>query len=85
MAITVNGQFIISMLCELLMNNIPEFKLIFVNTDGICCRIPRFYEEYLHQLCEWSDKQTGLELECQNYKMLAIKDVNNYIGVLEDD
>ena len=85
MAITVNGQFIISMLCELLMNNIPEFKLIFVNTDGICCRIPRFYEEYLHQLCEWSDKHTGLTLECQNYKMLAVKDVNNYIGVLEDD
>lgn len=85
MAITINGQFIISMLCELLMINIPEFQLIFVNTDGICCRIPRFYEQYLHQLCEWSDKQTGLTLECQNYKMLAIKDVNNYIGVLADD
>lgn len=85
MAITVNGQFIISMLCELLMTHIPDFKLIFVNTDGICCRIPRYYEKYLHELCEWSDKHTGLTLEFQNYKMLAIKDVNNYIGVLEDD
>jgi hypothetical protein len=85
MAITVNGQFIISMLCELLMTHIPDFKLIFVNTDGICCRIPRYYEKYLHELCEWSDKQTGLTLEFQNYKMLAVKDVNNYIGVLEDD
>ena len=84
MAITINGQCIISMLCEMLMMKIPDFKLIFVNTDGICCYIPRFYEEYLHKLCEWSDVQTGLTLECQNYKMLAVKDVNNYIGVIEE-
>ncbi len=85
MAITINGQFIISMLCELLMKHIPGFQMIFVNTDGLCCYIPRFYEKYLHELCAYSDKQTGLTLEFQNYKMIAIRDVNNYIGVLEDD
>lgn len=84
MSITLNGQFIISMLCELLMKQIPDFQLIFVNTDGICCRIPRFYEKYLEELCAWSDKHTGLTLEIETYKMLFVRDVNNYIGVFDD-
>lgn len=85
MKITINGQLLLCMLAELLMTKVPGLQMIFVNTDGLCCRVPRFYEQYVHQLCEWSDKQTGLELEFQNYKMIAVRDVNNYLGVLEDD
>lgn len=84
MAITVNGQLILSMLSELLLTRIPNSKMIFINTDGLCIRIPRHYEQYLYDLCKWSDSQTGLELEFQKYKMLAIRDVNSYIGVLDD-
>lgn len=83
MTITINGQLLLCMLSEKLMQ-IPEFKMIFVNTDGICCRIPRKYEQMLYDICAESDKHTGLTLEFAKYKMVAIRDCNNYIGVEYD-
>ena len=84
LSITINGQLILTMLAEIIVQNIPDVEMIFLNTDGLCCKIPRFYEQYLYDLCAWSDSQTHLSLECQKYKMLAIRDVNNYTGELED-
>ncbi|MCK5126795.1 MAG: hypothetical protein KAR42_11115 [candidate division Zixibacteria bacterium] len=80
MSITINGQLLLCLLAEQLLE-IPELEMVFVNTDGLCCRLPCEHEQRLYDVCRDSDKQTGLTLEFQKYKMLAMRDVNNYIGV----
>ena len=40
MSITLNGQLLLCLLAENLMENVPGLKIIQCNTDGITVRIP---------------------------------------------
>lgn len=81
LAITVNGQLLLAMLCEELSK---IGRLIMVNTDGVEVKIKRSDMEHLKHICSEWEAMTGLELEYTTYKKLVVKDVNNYIAVTED-
>ena len=41
MQITLNGQLMLTMLAESLVNYIPNVKVLQINTDGITLKIPK--------------------------------------------
>lgn len=83
-AICINGQLILSMLMEKLLNNIPNSQLIMLNTDGGELIIPRKHKDKYDEICNWMVELCGIELEHVEYKSLIIGDVNNYIGIYAD-
>ena len=83
MSITLNGQLLLCLLAEGLMN-VPGLRLIQINTDGLTVRVPRCYKPMVEQVREHWQQRTGLNLEEVTYKAMMIRDVNNYIGVYED-
>jgi len=83
MSITVNGQLLLCMLAEQLMN-IPGLQMIQANTDGLTVRIPRTAHEYVRQVCKWWEGFTRLELEEAIYDHMHIRDCNAYIGRYSD-
>lgn len=78
---TINGQLMLLMLAEMLVNGINNLELIQINTDGVTIRVPD--DRYRKDICEinaqWS-QLTGMNLEEKQYSHLFIRDVNNYIG-----
>lgn len=82
LAITINGQLLLAMLAEELSN---IGQLLMVNTDGMEIRLLRKDMDTLKDICEQWEALTGLELEYGSYKLLILRDVNNYIAVTEDD
>ena len=80
MTITINGQLMLCMLAEQLMN-VPDLKMIQINTDGITVKYPRHLDGYVTNACKWWESVTKLELESVTYHQMFIRDVNNYIAV----
>lgn len=83
MTITVNGQLLLCLLAEKLMQ-IPELQMIQVNTDGLTVKYPRKYQQHYDAVCDWWQQLTCLELEFVEYARMHIRDVNNYIAVPQD-
>ena len=83
MSITINGQLLLCMLAELLLD-IPGLSLIQINTDGLTVKVHRNYRILVEHAAKQWETITGLELESVDYKAMYIRDVNNYIGVYED-
>lgn len=84
MKTTVNGQLLLCMLSERFMEEIPDCKMIQINTDGMTVKIHKQYREQLFSICKRWETLTGLELESVMYSKMIIKDVNNYIAVKTD-
>jgi len=81
---TVNGQLMLSMLAEDLMD-INNLQLIQINTDGLTAKLPKSkINEYYTKCNKWQNI-TNLKLEHIEYKKMIIFDVNNYIGVYKDN
>ena len=80
MSITLNGQLLLCLLAENLMEHVPGLKIIQCNTDGITVRIPHGSSIALKFVCEHWEKLTSLTLEQATYQKMCIRDVNNYIG-----
>lgn len=80
MTITINGQLMLCMLAEQLVK-VPGLVMIQANTDGVTYRYPRVNEPMVRQITDWWQQFTLLTLEFADYKIMAIKDVNNYIAV----
>lgn len=83
MTITLNGQLLLCMLSEWLME-LDGLEMIQANTDGVTVRIPRTLEDQVKQVCEAWEDETKLNLEYANYSRMFVRDVNNYIGEYED-
>lgn len=79
MAITINGQLLLCKLAEAFLNH-SEVELIQINTDGMTIRVPKSLTPWVDSTCRWWEKFTGLTLESNNYEMMAVRDVNNYIA-----
>lgn len=79
MTITINGQLLLCMLAEQLMD-IDGLMMIQINTDGLTVNINQSDESQLKEICEQWEKVTGLVLEYDYYARLWIRDVNNYLG-----
>lgn len=81
MCITLNGQLLLTMLAELLVNHIKDLTVLQINTDGITVKIPRSCQEDYYNLCTHWEKLTNLNLEYAEYSKMVIRDVNNYCAI----
>lgn len=80
MRTTINGQLIISMLCEELMN-VPNLIMIQANTDGITVKLPKSEVNNYYNICNKWMKLTKWELEFAEYSKMVLRDVNNYLAI----
>lgn len=78
MKITINGQLLLTMLAETLVDEINDLTMLQINTDGLTVKIPEEEYELLIKLCEDWEELTKLELEYAEYDKMIIRDVNNY-------
>lgn len=83
MRITINGQLSLTMLYEMICEEIPDCVPIMQNTDGLETLIPREYEDKYMEICERWEKMTQLNLEHDKYQKIIFADVNNYIAVYD--
>lgn len=79
MAITINGQLLLCMLAERLIE-LDGVTMVQANTDGLTVRAPRVQHGAVRDVCKWWEQLTGLQLEEAIYSRMFIKDVNNYIA-----
>lgn len=80
MSITINGQLMLSMLLEKLLD-VPTLQVIQANTDGITFYIHKDSYQQAKDVCSEWEKLTKLDLEEVRYSAMYIRDVNNYIAV----
>ena len=83
MTITINGQLLLCMLAEKLMN-IPGLDMIQINTDGLTVLCPVAELVTLQSIWRAWEAFTLLELESAVYRRMFIRDVNNYIAEYTD-
>jgi hypothetical protein len=81
MQITVSGQLSITMLIEDLVLQIPNCKILMVNTDGLEVIIRRDQQELYYDICKRWEEKTKLTLEFDDYQKMVIGDVNNYLAL----
>jgi len=84
MRITINGQLSLTMLYEMLLEEIPEAIPLMQNTDGLETMIPRDKVDRYMEICAEWEKITNLQLEHDTYSKIVLGDVNNYIAITED-
>ena len=80
MAITVNGQLILSMLCEQL-SKIEGVRMVMANTDGCELIVPKSKKREVYNVCLGIEELTQLQLEYATYDKLFTRDINNYLSV----
>jgi len=79
MSITLNGQLLLCLLAENLMK-IPGLSIVQINTDGVTVRVPKAQKMSLDMVrADW-EQRTGLTLEEAVYRVMFIRDVNNYLA-----
>lgn len=79
--ITINGQLLLALLCERLTLS-GAAQVVMANTDGIEVKMKN--RELYDKICKEWEEENGLILEHTKYKVLAIRDVNNYIAMKPD-
>ena len=84
MRITINGQLSLTMLYEMICEEIPNALPLMQNTDGLETMIPKQYEDKYMEICRRWEKITNLQLEHDKYSKIILGDVNNYIAITED-
>jgi hypothetical protein len=78
MAITINGQLLICMLAEKLME---ISQLLQANTDGVTVKLLKGDLSKVFNIIDWWQDLTGLKLEYVYYSKMIIKDVSNYMAI----
>ena len=81
MQITVNGQLLLSMLYEMICEEIPDAVPLMQNTDGLETMIPTLSVSKYMDICARWEQLSQLSLEHDQYQKMIIRDVNNYIAV----
>lgn len=85
LAITVNGQLILTLLTEYVFKKCQkEVQIIFENTDGAMYRIHRSDLDRLEKACKIVEEIVNIPLEIQICKKIIARDVNNYINIIDD-
>jgi hypothetical protein len=78
LAITVNGQLMLSMLCEKLMQQ--KIKLVDVNTDGVYVYLHKDQRESFDKICKWWEKATKMALEETRFESIYFLTTADYFG-----
>jgi hypothetical protein len=84
MKITINGQLLLCMLAERILDTIEDLTLLQINTDGLTVLINNNELGKLDEIKRLWQNYTRLELEEVKYSKMAIRDVNNYLAVKVD-
>ena len=80
-SVCITGQLFLLELAENLYQNIPELKVVALNTDGIMVEFDdSHYQAVQDILGEWQSR-TGFELEEDEIRAIAQKDINNYVEI----
>ena len=83
-SVCISGQLYLSELANHLYSEIPDLKVVSLNTDGIMIEFDdAHYSEVLAITQEWQDR-TGFELEEDKIVKLIQANVKGYILVMED-
>lgn len=82
LAVTLTGQFILLMLIE----RLEEVGVVTLsaNTDGIAIRCPKHLWDEVDKAVKEFGQSVCMQFEFTHYRVLAMKDVNNYIAVKLD-
>lgn len=80
--VTVTGQLALLMLIEML--ELCGVSVISANTDGIVIYTSRVNDALTDSIIKWWEDATQFTMETSEYKTLACRDVNNYIGITSD-
>lgn len=79
--ICINGQLELSMLADMLFNEIPDIQPVMFNTDGCEMYLHKRYLDKYDKVCRAWEEKTKLTLEYDDYLHLYAWDVNNYIAI----
>ncbi len=83
-SVCITGQLFLLELAEHCISEIPDLKIVQLNTDGMMIEFGKEqYNKVLALTQEWQNR-TGFELEEDKIVRIAQKDVNNYVEVQED-
>jgi hypothetical protein len=82
LAVTLTGQFTLLMLIERLES--VGVVTLSANTDGIAIRHPAASQRAVYDVVEAFSKISRFNFEFTPYRVLAMKDVNNYMAVKPD-
>ncbi len=82
LAVTLTGQFTLLMLIERLEN--VGVETLSANTDGIAIRYRKELEEDVQRVVSEFSELSRFSFEFTPYRVLAMKDVNNYFAVKPD-
>jgi hypothetical protein len=82
LAVTLTGQFTLLMLIERLES--VGVVTLSANTDGIAIRHPAASQGAVYDVVEAFSKVSRFNFEFTPYRVLAMKDVNNYMAVKPD-
>jgi len=83
LAITINGQLLLTMLSEWVNKATTYCKILFENTDGAAFIIKRSEKHLVDDVCKRMEALSSIGLEAQECDRMIMRDVNNYINVIE--
>jgi hypothetical protein len=83
LAITINGQLLLTMLSEWVNKATTYCKILFENTDGAAFIIKRSEKHLVDDVCKRMEEVSNIGLEAQECDRMIMRDVNNYINVIE--
>ena len=80
-SVCITGQLFLLELAQHLYKDIPDLRIVQLNTDGIMIEFDDSqYDQVQEILAEWQSR-TGFELEEDCIAQISQKDVNNYVEV----
>lgn len=82
MQVRINGQLLLLMLAERLLNVGCSLKQI--NTDGILFSVPKSKIDIYKQICRDWEKETSVTLESETFTKFYQRDINNYFAICEN-
>lgn len=86
LAVTVNGQLLLTLLTEKVFENCRYTpQIIFENTDGAMYRIHKNDIVGLEIACKTVENICKIPLETQVCQKIIARDVNNYINIIDDE
>ena len=80
-SVCVTGQLFLLELAENLYQNIPDLRVVQINTDGIMVEFHKDYYQQADEIFKEWQQRTGFDLEEDCISQIAQKDVNNYIEI----
>lgn len=83
-SVCITGQLFLLELARHLYQDIPDLKIVQLNTDGIMVECAESQFAAINEICDEWQARTGFELETDSVAKIAQKDVNNYIEIQAD-